>query len=219
MSTKSYTIQNLITPLATKGVIDGDREFELYNEALKRLDEIKTALLPFGATLVANPDRKGIMMVAIGEDNLDDISDRQGAHPIVPAIQQSTRNYKESVALVFFRRCLNQEADLGGEEIWIDRSEVHSAIRQAYARVFDRDDYAQKMRFDTILTRLKNDNLLVDRVAGNRVQWRGTKWLAIALNQDAIRQFEAHCGEILHTYGAAPQAAHEATEIAETSAA
>jgi len=196
---KTYTIHHFITPLLTKGHVDGELEPDLFEAMMKRLSDIKDALYPLGATVKTSTMRKGIMLDAIPEEMLDEIAEKEGSHPIVAAVQQNTRDYKDSVAITFFRRCLNQEEDLGGEQIWQPESEVETAVRQAYARVYDRDEYGQNIRINRNLSRLENDGLIEKRTIRGKTEWRGTKWLAISIDQNSLRDFEAMQQEVLRS--------------------
>ena len=70
---KTYTIHHFITPLLTKGHVDGELEPDLFEAMMKRLSDIKDALYPLGATVKTSTMRKGIMLDAIPEEMLDEI--------------------------------------------------------------------------------------------------------------------------------------------------
>lgn len=209
---QNFTIQHIITPLVTKGYIDGDRDPALFQEVLKRKTEIQEALAPLSATLSVNTTYRGAMVVAMPESQLDDIAETCDAAPITPAIQQRRRSYRESCALIFFRRCLSQEIDTGGEENWIDHSEVSSAINMAFSRGLGRDEHSQKGRIETILANLANENLIMKRSDKGNIQWRGTKWLYIALSQDAIAEFDRLCADVIEEHNPDTQAIQQAEE-------
>lgn len=197
MSPRNFAIQTIIYPLVTNGFIDGEREKALFEEALRRQEEIKQVLLPLGATLLVDVSKKIIVMTAISSVTLDRLTDEQNAHPILSAVQKPTRSYRESVALLTFKRSLNQEATQGGEEIWLTFEQIDYAIRQAYAKGYERDEHGQATRTKTILTRLKNDGLIMERMVHKEEQYRGTKFLSVVISLDDIREFEALQNEVL----------------------
>mgnify|MGYP000347593853 FL=1 len=183
------TQHHVITRLLREGIIEASRNQSLYDTLLDLRSEVETHLKYIGMELVVLSDIRVAHARNLSDDALDAMANDLKCEPITTVTTHKRLSYYESVAIVFFRMSLDQEARQGGDPIWISEEEVMEAISRTYSESVAADGVMLEKRSHQVLKRLVELNLLAVRSMGKSSTYRGRPLMQAAFSRDQISEF------------------------------
>lgn len=183
------TQNHVITRLLREGIIEGSRNLTLYDTLLDLRSDVEAYLRTIGMELVVLPDIQVAHARNMSDDALDALASDMSCEPISTISSHRRLTYYESVAIIFFRMSLDQEARQGGDPIWINEDEVIETLSHTYSEAVAEDQIALETRILQVLRRLIDLNLLDVRPMGKASRYRGRPLMQAAFSRDQITEF------------------------------
>lgn len=183
------TLHHVITRLLRDGIIEGSKNQSLFDTLLDQRTDLENHLRLIGMELVVLADIRVAHARNMSDAALDALSDDLKCEPITTLTTHKRLGYYDSVAVVYFRMSLDQEARQGGDPIWLSEEEVIEALSQTYTESITEDRIALEKRIHQVLKRLHELNLLSFRQMGKASTYRGRPLMLVAFSRDQITDF------------------------------